>query len=449
LTAARVLCRSGVYVRLFEREPRCGGVVQTDRVGDFVIDVGPDTLLTHKPAAISLVSELGLTDRLVDPLPNRSTFVVRGRALRSLPETSAMGLPTTWRTLVAANAFSWHGKLRMAAEALLPARPPQHDESISAFVGRRFGREAVTYVAEPLMAGVHRGDASRLSLRALFPVLADAEHRHGSVARAWRAIPSRPGRGGSQSLRDGLGRLAAELSAQLPEGVAATDAEVIAIERHEQGFRLRLADGAPVSAKAVLLATPAHVASRLVSQVDAELAALCGGIRYVSAINVALGYRRSAIAHPLAGAGCVVPAGERRSVRSVSWMSSKWPGRAPDGSILLRASLDNTTDTLGASDGALIDDAHAELRDLLGVSAPPTLARVYRLPLAMPQLEIGHLDRMAAIDRRLSTLPGLFISASGFRGVGLPDCISDAQAVADRVAGYARTVTRDSSATRS
>ena len=437
LTAARALCRSGVDVRLFEREPRCGGVVKTDRVGAFVIDVGPDTLLTHKPAAIALVRELGLTDGLVDPLPHRSTFVVRRRALRSLPETSAMGLPTTWRTLVAANAFSWQGKLRMAAEALLPSRPPQHDESISAFVGRRFGREAVTYVAEPLMAGFHRGDASRLSLRALFPFLANAESRHGSVARAWRAMPSRPGRGGSQSLRDGLGRFASELSAQLPDGVATTDAEVIAIERHACGFRLQLADGATVAARAVLLATPAHVTSRLVAPVDAELANLCGGIRYVSAVNVALGYRRSAIAHPLAGAGFVVPAAERRRVRSVSWMSSKWPGRAPDGSVLLRASLGTTTETLGASDSALIEEAHAELCDLLGVAARPTLARVYRLPLAMPQLEVGHLDRMAAIDRRLSMVPGLFISASGFRGVGLPDCISDAQAVADRVAAYA------------
>src|SRR5262245_14818826 len=150
LTAARTLCRSGLDVRLFEREKRCGGVVKTDKVGEFVIDVGPDTLLTHKPAALSLVRELGLAGSLVDPLPHRSTYVLRQRALRSLPETSAMGLPTNWHTLATASAFSWHGKLRMAAEALLPARPARDDESISSFVRRRFGREAVKYVAEPL-----------------------------------------------------------------------------------------------------------------------------------------------------------------------------------------------------------------------------------------------------------------------------------------------------------
>ncbi len=437
LTAARALCRKGLDVRLFEREPGCGGVIRTDRVGEFVIDIGPDTLLTHKPAAISLVRELGLAGSLVDPLPHRSTYVVRRRALRSLPETSAMGLPTNWHTLITASAFSWHAKLRMAAEALLPARRTAGDESISSFVRRRFGREAVTYVAEPLLAGFHRGDASRLSLRALFPFLAEAESRYGSVARAWRTMPSRPGSAGPQSLRNGLGELVGKLSAELPHGVAATGAEVTAIEREEDGFRLHVAGGGVWTARMVLLATPAHVTSRLISPVDAELAALCGGIRHVSALNVALGYARDAVAHPLEGSGFVVPASERRRVRSVSWMSSKWPDRAPKGSVLFRVSLGSAAGTFDAPDRALIDCAHEDLRHLLGLRAPPTLARVYRLPLAMPQLEVGHLERMATIDRRLSALPGLFISASGFRGVGLPDCIRDARAVADRVAAHA------------
>ena len=437
LTAARALCRGGFDVRLFEREQRCGGVVRTDRAGDFVIDVGPDTLLTHKPAAIALARELGLADRLVDPLPRRSTYVVRRQALRTLPDTSAMGLPTDWRTLVSASAFSWHGKLRMAAEALLPARRTVGDESIGSFVRRRFGREAVEYVAEPLLAGIHRGDASRLSLRALFPFLAEAEMRHGSVARAWHKIPARPGRTSSQSLRAGLGEFVAELSAQLPPGVASIGSEVFAIERHGDEFWLRLTGGGIATARTVLLATPAYVTSRLVSQVDAKLASLCGGIRYVSVANVALGYARGDVAHPLEGAGFVVPVNDRRHVRSVSWMSSKWPGRAPDGSVLLRASLDNRAETFDAPDRTLIDWAHEDLRDLLGLKAPPVLARVYRLALAMPQLEVGHLDLMAAIDRQLSAVPGLFITASGFRGVGLPDCIKDAQTVADRVAAYA------------
>ena len=441
LTAARALSRQGLKVRMVEREPVCGGVIRTDRVDNFVIDAGPDTLLAHKPAAIALVRELGLADSLVSPLPRRTTYVVRRNALRSLPETSAMGLPTRWQTLVTAGAFSWRGKVRMAAEAVLPPRrPAAGDESISSFVRRRFGCEAVTYVAEPLLGGLHRGDAARLSLRALFPALAEAETRHGSVARAWRRMPA-PSGGGSMSLRGGLGQLVSALTADLPHGVALTGAEVTRITRDDSDFRVHLRGRSTISARAVLLATPAHVTSPLTAGLDVELAGLCGGIRFVSALNVALAYPSPAVGHPLRGWGFVVPAGARQHVRSVSWVSSKWPDRAPEGTVLIRASLGGAGDAhmMDACDTALIYRAHEDLRQLLDIRATPSFARVYRLPLAMPQLEVGHLDRMAAIERRLSEVPGLFLTGSGFRGVGLPDCIKDAQSEVERVARYLRS----------
>lgn len=439
LTAARALCRHGLQVRLLERTPACGGVIRTDRVGGFVIDAGPDTLLAHKPAGLALVHELGLTDSLVAPLPRRTTYLVRRKALRTLPETSAMGLPTSWQALVRANAFSWHGKIRMAAEALLPPRPPaEDDESISSFVRRRFGDEAVRYVAEPLLAGLHRGDAARLSVRALFPVLADAERRHGSVARAWRRMPAGGGGSGSMSLRGGLAAIPAVMRADLPRDVVATGVDVIAIEQSPEGFRVHGRGHADITARAVVLATPAYVTSTLAAGLDTELAALCGGIRYVSAVNVALGYSCNALRRPLQGWGFVVPADEGRCVRSVSWVSSKWPDRAPAGSVLIRASLGKSSGAAreDASDSDLINWAHDDLRDLMNIRGTPTCVRVYRLPRAMPQLDVGHLQRMERIERRLSTIPGLFVTASGFRGVGLPDCIKDATAVAERAGAH-------------
>ena len=437
LTATRMLCRRGLNVRLFERAPGFGGLIRTERVDDFLVEVGPDTLLSHKPAAIELVRELGLGDSLVAPLPRRTTYVLRRNALRSLPETSAMGLPTKWHSLVRSNAFSWHGKIRMAAEALLPPKPSAGDESIGSFVRRRFGREAVRYVAEPLLAGLHRGEAARLSLRALFPVLADAERRYGSVALAWRHVPS--GRdGGSLSLRSGLGQLVTAIRATLPDHVPVTGSEVTRIERADRGFYLSVGDGAGITTRSIVLATPAHVTTALAAGFDAQLAGLCGGIRYVSTVNVALGYRTEAVRNPLHGWGFVVPAEERRRVRSVSWVSSKWPDRAPEGSVLMRASIGAPGDIglMDECDSVIISRAHEDLSELLDIHDTPTFARVYRLPLAMPQLEVGHLDRMAAIDRRLSTLGGVFVTASGFRGVGLPDCVKDAHAVAERAAAF-------------
>jgi protoporphyrinogen oxidase len=147
LSAAHALCARGARVRLIERETACGGVIHTDRVGQFIVDTGPDTLLAHKPAAIALAREVGLGAQLVAPLPTRTTYVLKRSRLRTLPQTSALGLPTDWKTLVSAQAFSWPGKLRMAAEVFVPPAAAPGDESIGSFVRRRFGREALTYVA--------------------------------------------------------------------------------------------------------------------------------------------------------------------------------------------------------------------------------------------------------------------------------------------------------------
>jgi oxygen-dependent protoporphyrinogen oxidase len=434
LTAARELCARGLRVRLLERTERCGGLIETDRTGGFVIDTGPDTLLAHKPAALALVKALGLEPDLVAPLPARTTYVVRHRVLRSLPETSALGLPTSWRTVVGARAFSWHGRVRMAAEVCLPSAPPPGDESIGSFVRRRFGREAEAYVAEPILAGLHRGDASRLSMQALFPFLARAEREHGSVARAWQKMPARSGPG-SMSLRQGLGVIPERLAATLPPGVVRLGAPVARIERGGR-YRIVLENGSSVTAQAVLIATPAHAAARMLQPLDPHLAQGCASTAYRSAITVALGYHSPSVGMPLHGWGFVVPAGERRHVRSASWVTSKWPARAPEGCTLLRLSLHDEESTMARSDMSLAAAAHEDIRALLKISADPILARVYRRPQAMPQLEVGHLERMAAIDAAFDAQPGLFVSSAGFRGVGLPDCIADARAVARRAADF-------------
>jgi oxygen-dependent protoporphyrinogen oxidase len=410
-------------------------MIRTERVNGFIIDAGPDTLLAHKPAALALTRAAGLDSELVAPSADRTTFVLRGSALRSLPQTSAMGLPTDLKTLLAAGAFSWRGKLRMAAEPFVPPRRDVGDESVGSFVKRRFGSEAVNYVAEPVLAGLHRGDVMRLSMHALFPFLADAERKQGSVARAWRQAP-RSGGTGSMSLRRGLGDLPAQLRRQLPEDVVVTGSAIRQIERADM-FRLYTQDGLEVRARAVVLSTPGYDVAMLTASLDAELTALCRAIRYLPTVNVALGYRRDDVRHPLRGWGFVVPGPQGRLVRSVSWVSSKWPDRAPAGHVLLRVAVTPAA----ASDAELNDPAmvvavHDELCELLGIAGAPVLSRVYRVPKAMPQLEVGHLVRMAAIDRRLSTVPGLFVSASGFRGVGLADCIGDAQRVSEQVAAF-------------
>src|SRR4051794_2012776 len=186
LAAAYELARRGVPFVLLEAATSLGGVVKTERVNGFTIDAGPDALMTQKPAAIELCRELGIGHRL-RPQADRGTFLVRGGVLRALPEASVFGIPTDWRPFVTTRAFSLRGKLRMAAEYFLPARPAAGDESIASFMRRRFGGEAVEYLADPLLAGIHGGDAQRLSMQALFPRFLDIERRHGSLIRGFRS----------------------------------------------------------------------------------------------------------------------------------------------------------------------------------------------------------------------------------------------------------------------
>ena len=439
LSAARELCRLGFGVRLLEREARCGGVIQTHRVGSSIVDVGPDTLLAHKPAALTLCKELGLEDQLIAPGSPRTTFLLRRGTLQPLPETSMLGIPTNWRSLVGTRAFTWRGKLRMAAEALIPAARPFGDESIASFVGRRFGHEAVKLLAEPLLAGIHRGDAARLSMRALFPGLLDAERRHGSVLRAWSRQKPGNSRAGSMSLRGGLAQLVERLEHSLPRDIALTGTPVLGVEGRGP-FTVRLAGHDAVTATAVLFATPPPVTARLADGLDRDLAVLCGGIETASSLAVVLAYPRDAVADPLRGWGFVVPPVEGRRLAAVSWVSSKWPRRAAAHEVLIRASFGRMPACSHSNppDGALIAWADDELRECLGISGPPAAARVVRHMHAVPQLTVGHLDRMAAIDERLLRLPGVFLSAAGFRGVGIPDCIADAQAVASSAARWLR-----------
>jgi oxygen-dependent protoporphyrinogen oxidase len=437
LTTAYDLGRRGLSVRLLERDDRAGGLILTERVEDFLIDAGPDSLLAQKPAALELCTELGLADRLVPTLEPRASYVVRGGVLHVLPEGSVFGIPIRLRALVESSLFSVRGKLRMAAEVFVRRRPADRgDESIAEFVGRRFGDEAVTYLAEPLLAGIHAGDVHRLSIRALFPRLVDAEATHGSVIRALRAQRHAAApEGAFRSLEGGLGDMVSALVRHLPPGTLQCRARVESIDPADV-FLVRVAGRETIAARAVVLATPAHVTASLVRGIDGDLASLCGGIASVSSAAIVLGYRREAVDHPLQGSGFVVPRSEGQ-VLAVSWVSSKWPGRAPSSVALMRAFVGGARDSsiVEREDHELAAIADAELRRLMPIAEPPLFRRVYRWPRANAQHEVGHLDRMRAIDAALERHPGLFVTGSAFRGVGIPDCVADARAVARRVPG--------------
>lgn len=447
LAVAYELNRQRVPFLVLERAAVPGGVIVTDRVGGYTIDGGPDALLVQKPAAIDLCRELGLGDRLHSTLPPRTAFVYRGGRLHPLPEASVLGIPTRLMPLATTPLFSWAGKARMACELLIRRRTDEVDESIGEFMRRRFGREAVDYLAEPLLAGIHSGDVDQLSMRSAFPRLTTIEAEHGSLIRAFRRLPRPVSTGGVfQSLPGGIREMVDALLAKLPPGCVRVDSPVAALTgaggtRAAGPLAARLQSGEQIRASALVLAVPAWEAADLAAPVDAELSALCRAVPYVSSCTVALSYPRARVRHPLAGSGFVVPRVEKGlRVMAGSWVSSKWPGRAPDGHVLLRVFIGGVRrpELVELDDDRLVSLAHDDMARLLGIDGRPTLARVYRWPRANAQHVVGHLARMAAIDARLARLSGLYVTGSGFRGTGIPDCVEDGRATARAVAARAR-----------
>src|SRR5262249_59641782 len=309
-----------------------------------------------------------------------------------------------------------------------------------------------------LLAVIPVGDVDRLSMKALFPRLLNAERTHGSLLRAFhaqnrepRTPNAEPGtpkpEGAFKSLPGGLSEMVRALVKALSEQNVWTNRAVTSIAGRGP-FVVRTATES-IEARAVVLAVPAFVASALLRDRDDSLARLCADIPYTSAVTVALAFRRDAIARPLTGSGFVVPRVERTGILAGSWLSSKWPHRVPDDDhVLLRTFCGGSRDpqTLERSDAELVRISLSALQPLAGIRGQPLFTRVYRWERANAQHEVGHLDRVAAIDRALAQHPGLFVTGSGFRGVGIPDCVADGRATARAVAAWL-TPTTDTSAT--
>ncbi len=440
LAVAYELHQRGIVAPVLEASSRAGGVILTERLDGWVIDAGPDALLVQKPAAVALCRELGLTTRLQQTLPPRTAYVLRDGRLHALVEGSFLGFPLSARSLAASSLFSTVGKLRMAAEAVVPRRESDADESIAAFVQRRFGREAVDYIAEPLLAGIHAGDVDRLSLRALFPRLHDAERTTGSVLRAMRRLrPTASPQGAFVSLMGGVGELVDAIVQALPPHSVCVSTPVTHLS-YDGSYLLRTSAGA-WRARSVVLAVPAYAAATLTAPLDPQLSAACGSLSYASTATAAFGYARTQVAHPMRGSGFVVPRVEGRALLAGTWVTSKWSGRAPDGHVLLRGFLGGGRDPrrLDRSDADLLRDARDELEGMLGITGEPVLARLFRWDRQSPQYEVGHLDRVATIERLLIGHRGLFLTGSGFRAIGIPDNIADARATAARAADVVRS----------
>jgi oxygen-dependent protoporphyrinogen oxidase len=442
------LARDGAWpldLVLVESTDRLGGTIRTERADGFLLEAGPDSFISEKPWALALAERIGLGPefRRTDDRFRRTYVVSRGR-LHPLPEGFFLLAPTRVLPVLRSRVFSWRGKLRLGMDLVLPRRGPAGDESLGSFVRRRLGREALERVCQPLVGGIYTADPDRLSVAATLPRFLALEREHRSLILGLRRA-ARPkesaGTSGARwslfvTLADGMETLVHALAARLPPGAVRLGVRATAVAPAGAGWTVALADGGRVAADGVVLAGPAPRMGTLVRDADARLARQLEGIEQASSAVLALAYPRAAIRHPLDGFGFVVPRVEKRSVMACTFSSVKYPGRAPDDSVLLRAFVGGAlqAELLDREDAELARLAHEDIAALLGISGAPCLTRVWRHPDAMPQYQVGHLDRVAAIESRLEALPGLALAGGAYRGVGIADCVHSGEGAAERLA---------------
>ena len=419
---------------LIESDVVLGGKLRTEHVDGFVIEAAPDSFLSRKERGVGLVRELGLGEELIARRPeHQHTFVRRGGDLHPLPEGLTGMIPTNLEALERSELLSPEGKLRFAAEPEVPPAAGEEEESVAAFISRRFGREAYEALVEPLMTGIYGGDGDQLSLRATFPQLRAFELERGSLLRGLSA-PSPSELPPFVSLRDGMGSLVGALVEGLETTELILGSAATRVTRRGAGYEVELADGSAIEFDGVVVATPAFVSADLLADLDSDLAAAHAGIPYGSSVVVSLAFSRADVL-PLDGYGYIVPRIEGADVLACTWSSQKWHDRARDGSVLIRvyAGRFGGRDLTEDSDSDLVALARGEVRHT-GVIASPTLTRVHRWPRGMPQYVLGHPDRLARIEAALAGHPGLALAGAAYRGVGIPDCIRSGELAAESVA---------------
>lgn len=437
LAAAWTLQQRGVPFRLFEATDRWGGVIRTEVVSGFLLEAGPDAFIAQKPEAAALCRELGLGERLVPSNTSLKTvFVLRKGRLVPMPEGLALGVPTRVRSFLRSSLVSWPGKMRMGLEPFVPRRRDGSDESVADFFRRRLGDEALRSLGDPLISAIHGGDAARLSMRAVLPRFADMETKGSLLLGLWRqARGARKGGPAFYALQGGLSELVNALVSRLPPESRRLSEAVQEVRREGEGVTVET-QATVLRARAVLLALPPHRAARLLEPVDREAAAMLDRIVIAPAATVHIAYRREDVAHPLDGHGMLVPADEGLRCAACSFVSTKFPARAPGGHVLLRVAYGGVRDpeAVRMEEGDLARLAHQEMGRPLGIRAEPLISRVYRWPFATPQMEVGHFELVARIERRMAELPGIHLAGGGLKGVGLPDVIGGARSVAAAVA---------------
>ncbi len=434
MVCAHALQRAGVEVLVVEASGRPGGAIRSRRCDGYLLELGPQSFSSTEPL-LELIAELGIESEMVQAPPKAARFVLVGGVLRQVPlsppaflASGLVGLKTKWA---------------IARDLFGRGRPPASDESIGAFVRRKFSADLLDRLVGPFVSGVYAGDPERLSLRSSFPLLYEAERNKGSVIRGlWSDSGKQPRqRPTLLSFREGAETLIYSMARLLGRQLR-LDFTVTRLRPDSPGARgqfqvtTRTFDREEtLLADYVILATPTDVAGKLLRELDPGFEQSLGGIEYAPIAVVSLAYPRCDVGHDLSGFGFLVPRSAGLRVLGSVWNSSLFPGRAPDGHTLFTSFVGGATDpqATSLSDAELTRVVHKEIAPLLQIRQNPDFSNVTIYPRALPQYNLGHAERLTAVERQRSKFPNLRLAGNYLRGPSIGACVAQSLSVAQEI----------------
>jgi len=433
LVCAHVLRKAGIDAQLVEASPRPGGVIHSVTRDGFLLELGPQSF-SGTPALRKLCTELGISNELLQAPPSAPRYVLIDGQLRPVP----LSPPAFFMSSLINGSTKW----ALVRDVFGKSIPPDGDESVADFVRRKFSAQLLDRLVGPFISGIYAGDPERLSVRSAFPQLYEAEKAAGSVIRGMlRLAKSRQGpreRPTLQTFREGNETLIRALARKLGSALL-TEATVTGASREsDSSFEVRLEDNSgkhSVLTESLIMATPTDVAGRLLSSLDSSFDSLLTPIKCAAVAVVSLGYRKSDVGHSLNGFGFLVPRSAGLRVLGTVWNSSLFPGRAREGHALLTSFVGGATDPAATKlkSEELAGLVHREISTVLSIRSEPVFSNVTVWPRALPQYNLGHAERLAAVSKLCSRFPGLWLTGNYLRGPAIGPCVEQAFSVAGEV----------------
>ncbi|RFU62283.1 protoporphyrinogen oxidase [Bacillus sp. V59.32b] len=428
-------------VVLIEASPRLGGKVQTAVRDGFVIEKGPDSFIARKASASRLAKEVGMEDKLVSNTAGKSYVLVKGH-LHPMPGGSIMGIPTEIGPFVTTGLFSPLGKLRAAADFVLPRSDKKGDQSLGEFFRRRLGNEVLENLIEPLLSGIYAGDIDRLSLMATFPQFYQVEQEHRSLIFGMKkSTPKAPKnaskKGNFLTFTTGLQSFIDAIEQHLMPGSVLKGVRVEDIVKEGKQYKLDLNNGEVIYTDAIIASAPHQAISAMFSRYP--FFAPLKEMSATSVATVALAFEASAIKQDIDGTGFVVSRNSDYTITACTWTHKKWPHSTPDGKVLLRCYVGRAGDEtiVDLSDEEIIKIVLEDLNKTMSITDKPDFSIVTRWKDSMPQYTVGHKQRIESVKKDVGDeLPGVFLAGGSFEGLGLPDCIDQAERAVEDVVQF-------------